>query len=92
MNTDHLIQRVNRVGQFFEAQPDRDQALADAAAHLHRFWAPGVRQEVSRCLREHGGQGLSPFIAEALARHPEALATFVHDLNPSPTQKASTPP
>lgn len=73
MDSHHLLQMTNRIGLFFEAQPDRDQSLADAAAHIRRFWAPGVRQELSRWLHEHDGRGLTPFMAEALGRHPDTL-------------------
>ncbi|XQU69915.1 hypothetical protein OJJOAM_002646 [Cupriavidus sp. H18C1] len=52
MNLDNLVKMANQIGTFFAAMPDRDEALADIATHLRRFWAPPMR----RALLEGGGQ------------------------------------
>jgi formate dehydrogenase subunit delta len=83
MHPDHLIQMANRVGQFFEAQPDRAQALADTAAHIHKFWAPSQRADLANWLHTEGGRDLTPFVHEALSRHPQALQADVRS-NPAP--------
>ena len=38
MKTEHLISMVNRIGQFFQAMPDHDEALEGIAMHVKRFW------------------------------------------------------
>ncbi|WP_373423382.1 formate dehydrogenase subunit delta [Variovorax paradoxus] len=43
-----LIRMVNQMGGFFEAMPDRDDALHDLVLHLKRFWEPRTRRELSR--------------------------------------------
>jgi hypothetical protein len=34
MNLEKLIAMANQIGAFFEAMPDREQAVADVASHL----------------------------------------------------------
>lgn len=71
MTPDHLVSMANQIGRFYEAWPNRDEALDNAAAHLRRFWDPRMR----RTLRDHlegGGAGLEPFMAEAVTTHRES--------------------
>ena len=73
MNIDILIRMVNQIGAFFEAMPDRAEALQGIAQHLKSFWEPRMR----RALLEHvdrGGQGdLSSMVAEAIRLHRQIL-------------------
>lgn len=41
---DPLIRMANQIGAFFEAMPDRAEALENAARHLRGFWAPPMRR------------------------------------------------
>ncbi|WP_311197051.1 formate dehydrogenase subunit delta [Sheuella amnicola] len=61
---------ANRIGDFFEAMPDRDRALHDAIEHLRKFWEPRMRQELRLHVERTNGKGLSPFMTEALSKHP----------------------
>lgn len=79
MEIDTLIHMANRIGAFFEAQPDRDEGLDGVAEHLRRYWEPRMR----RALLAHvdgaappaaGAETLSPFVREAIARHRVGLA------------------
>jgi FdhD protein len=45
MNPDHLIRMANQIGAFFEAMPDREQAVKDVADHLRRTWDPRMRTD-----------------------------------------------
>lgn len=74
MNIDNLLQMANRIGQFFETQPDRSEALEGLAQHLRNFWAPPMRQAVLAHLDSEHGQGLSPIVVEALHIHRETLS------------------
>ncbi|WP_454762996.1 formate dehydrogenase subunit delta [Cupriavidus campinensis] len=74
MHIDNLIKMANQIGGFFEAMPDRDEALADIAGHLKRFWEPRMR----RALLAHvdatdGGEGLDAIVQTAVAQHREKL-------------------
>ena len=66
MNIEHLVKMANQIGSFFEAMPDRRQAVADAAAHIKRSWEPRMRRELIDYVDRQGGAGLSPFVREAM--------------------------
>ncbi|MDH6594136.1 formate dehydrogenase subunit delta [Variovorax sp. TBS-050B] len=74
MHIDHLIRMVNQIGSFFEAMPDRDEALRDLALHLQRFWEPRMRRELLAHLDAAGTDALNPVSAEAIRVHRAMLA------------------
>jgi formate dehydrogenase subunit delta len=69
MNNDNLVRMVNRIGTFFAAMPDRDEALHDAAQHVRRFWEPRMRRQLLAHLDDHAGDGIDAFVLTALRRH-----------------------
>ena len=73
MNTDHLVHMANRIGEFFQAMPDRSEAMEGIATHLKRFWEPRMRQALAAHVEQHGGQGLMPLVREALSLHRAVL-------------------
>ena len=73
MDADNLLRMANRIGHCFEAMPDRPEALRDAAGHVRKFWEPRMRRELLAHLDAHGPEGLTPFVAEAMARHRREL-------------------
>lgn len=74
MDVNHLIRMANQIGSFFEAMPDRPEALAGTVNHLKKFWDPRMRRELLAHIDAHGPGGLSPFVADAVARHRAVLA------------------
>jgi formate dehydrogenase subunit delta len=66
MNIQNLIHMANQIGQFYAAQPNHEEALAGIASHIHKFWAPNMRQEMAQHVAA-GGPGLLPLVQEALA-------------------------
>ena len=50
MNPDTLIKMANQIGAFFEAMPDREQAVKDIASHLRRTWEPRMRVQLLAAL------------------------------------------
>ncbi|MDP2821506.1 MAG: formate dehydrogenase subunit delta [Sulfuritalea sp.] len=46
MSPDTLIRMANQIGAFFEAMPDREQAVKDIANHLRRTWDPRMRTQL----------------------------------------------
>lgn len=66
MDIDNLIHMANRIGEFFEAMPDRDEATEAIAQHLHRFWEPRMRRELLAHVQQQQGRGLSPLVLDAL--------------------------
>ena len=45
MKLDTLIRMANQIGAFFEAMPDREQAVMDIAS-LRRTWDPRMRTQL----------------------------------------------
>jgi formate dehydrogenase subunit delta len=74
MNAQHLVHMANRIGEFFQAMPEHDEALEGIATHIRKFWAPRMRLQLAGHLNEAGGAGLLPIVREALERHASALA------------------
>lgn len=72
MDIHNLVHMANRIGEFFDAMPDRPEALQGIASHLRKFWAPRMRQQLAAHLDEHGGEGLQPIVLEALTLHRQA--------------------
>ncbi len=68
MNVDNLVTMANQIGEFFEAMPDREEALEGIANHIRKFWAPRMRDQLT-AHRSAGGTRLSPIVLEALERH-----------------------
>ena len=68
MKLEKLIVMANQIGAFFEAMPDREQAVADVASHLKRSWEPRMRQQILASLRTADEARLKPLVREALRR------------------------
>jgi len=73
MDIQRLIHMANQIGAFFQAEPDRAVALEGIAAHLKRFWDPRMRKQILTWLDEHGGEGLSEIVAEAIRLNRDKL-------------------
>ena len=74
MNTEHLIEMANQIGDFFASMPDREQALADIAEHIRRFWEPRMRRAILASLdNPAASETMSPIVREALTRARDAL-------------------
>jgi len=77
-NIDHLIQLANRIGDFFEALPDRQEGLDGIADHIRKFWEPRMRTAMLNFLAEHP-EGrtqeaeLSEIAKEAIVQNREML-------------------
>lgn len=73
MDLDNLIVMANRIGAFFEAQPDRDEALAGIAEHVKKFWEPRMRSQILAALATEAGAGLSDIVRTALTTYRATL-------------------
>ncbi|WP_133647866.1 formate dehydrogenase subunit delta [Paraburkholderia flava] len=74
MNDNNLIDMANRIGEFFESLPDRDEAITSIADHIHRFWEPRMRRAILATLDgPPTAIAMSPIVREALLLHREAL-------------------
>jgi formate dehydrogenase subunit delta len=60
----HLVQMANDIGNFFRAEPEREDAIAGIANHIAKFWTKRMRQK----LAAHGEGGLDELPRDALRR------------------------
>lgn len=66
MDIHTLTRMANQIGSFFEAMPDRQEALTGITLHIKRFWEPRMRRELQDCLQQDAATDLSPMVREAL--------------------------
>ncbi len=65
MDIDNLIHMANRIGEFFQAMPDHDEAVDGVTQHLRKFWEPRMRRELLAHLDRAGGSGVHPLVVDA---------------------------
>ncbi len=58
MNIDLLIKMANQIGEFFDGV-SHEQAAADVANHLNRYWEPRMRKQIISYCEERHGAGLT---------------------------------
>lgn len=75
---------ANRIGEFFAALPDHEEARDGIVEHLRKFWEPRMRLR----LLAHVDQGAAPVLSDLVR---EALTQWrgrlVPDASPSPLSK-----
>ena len=74
----NLIRMANRIGQFFDAMPDRPEALEGVANHIHKFWEPRMRIELLDFLErspdgDAGDERLHPLVLQAVTQQRKRL-------------------
>ncbi len=67
MEIGNLIRMANRIGTFFDAMPDRAEAVEGVANHIQKFWEPRMRRELLDFLAQHpdgdaGTEQLHPLV------------------------------
>ena len=68
MNIDNLVSMANQIGEFFDAMPDREEALDGITSHIRKFWAPRMRQQLTAYWADGHHDTFRPIVLEALAR------------------------
>ena len=69
MDIRNLIYMANQIGEFFEAIPDRDEALLGITGHLHNFWEPRMRSQLLGYIDAENGKDLKPIVVSAIRAH-----------------------
>jgi len=69
MDIQNLIHMANQIGSFFEAMPDREEALLGIADHLHNFWEPRMRSQLLNYVDAENGKDLKPIVLSAIRAH-----------------------
>jgi formate dehydrogenase subunit delta len=67
MHIERLIKMANDIGDFFQSEPNRAEAVGGIVNHLKRFWDPRMRRQICEHLRA-GGEGLHELVREAVAQ------------------------
>ena len=73
MDDDNLIRMANRIAEFFDAMPDRAEAIDGVGLHLMKFWEPRMRRALVEHVDREGTAGLHPLVAAALVARRDAL-------------------
>jgi formate dehydrogenase subunit delta len=74
MDADNLVRMANRIGDFFEAMPDRPEALEGIATHLKKFWDPRMRQQFLLVVdADVDTAALKPIVRDAVLAHRSLL-------------------
>lgn len=74
MDGNNLVRMANRIADFFESLPDREEALSEVASHLRKFWDPRMRAQILAMLQTSEAEDMNPLVREALARYRDRLA------------------
>jgi formate dehydrogenase subunit delta len=71
MDEQNLIDMANRIGEFFDSMPDRDEAIDGVADHIRRFWEPRMRRRLLEALDQPDAAGIqmTAIVKEALQKH-----------------------
>ncbi|MEP6885227.1 MAG: formate dehydrogenase subunit delta [Gammaproteobacteria bacterium] len=63
-SADQLVKMANDIGNFFRAEPLREDAIAGIANHIDKFWTKSMRRKITA----HGEAGLDELPRDALRR------------------------
>ena len=69
MPTEHLVKMANQIGAFFEAMPDREEALEGIANHLKKFWEPRMRRDFLARIDAGKVVNVHPLLLAAVQQH-----------------------
>jgi formate dehydrogenase subunit delta len=64
---EHLVKMANDIGNFFRAEPVREDAVAGIANHIAKFWTKRMRSKLAAHL-QNGEAGLDDLPREAFRR------------------------
>ncbi len=77
---EHLAQMANDIGNFFRAQPDREDAIAGIANHIQSYWTLRMREKLFAQIKDDSSS------LDELPR--EALRRLMEQPSPKPDQPA----
>ena len=64
---EHLVQMANDIGNFFRAEPQRQDAIDGIANHINKFWTRRMREKLLEQVK-HGEAQLDELPREALRK------------------------
>ncbi|MVW70891.1 MULTISPECIES: formate dehydrogenase subunit delta [unclassified Bordetella] len=81
MDIANLIRMANRIGDYFAAYPDREEAMEGAATHIQKFWEPRMRVALLDFLAAHEDGQSDDIQLHALMR--DAVVKYQARLTPA---------
>src|SRR5271163_4597565 len=67
-SAEHLVKMANDIGNFFRAEPQREDAIAGIANHIAKFWTRRMREKLNSYVKNDGDAALDELPREALRR------------------------
>lgn len=67
-SAEHLVKMANDIGNFFRAEPQREDAVAGIANHIDKFWTKRMREKIAAHMKQAGDSGLDELPRDALLR------------------------
>ena len=71
MNIEKLIKMANDIGDFFNAETNKDIAAEGVKKHILRSWDPRMRREIIHYFKQDGS-ALSDVVKTAISRLEQA--------------------
>lgn len=75
MDINNLVTMANRIGDFFESMPNKEEAKKEIATHISKFWEPRMRETLISNLDKDSTENLHPAVRDAVKENLEVLAT-----------------
>lgn len=69
--SNQLVQMANDIGNFFRAEPKREDAVAGIVNHMSKYWTRRMRERLIAQVQS-GDQGLDELSREAVRRLAES--------------------
>lgn len=69
MDSEKLIKMANQIGDFFEANPNAEEAKKEIANHLKKFWNSVMIQGIVSHVQSNQGAGLHPKVVDAVRQY-----------------------
>jgi len=63
-----LVKMANDIGDYFRAEPKREDAIAGIANHIVKYWTKRMREKITAHVQQEGDAGLNELPREALRR------------------------
>jgi formate dehydrogenase subunit delta len=73
MDAERIVDLANRIGDFFQAYPDRQEAMDGVAGHIRRYWEPRMRHQLLALVDAGAATGLSDLLAATVKERRAAL-------------------
>jgi formate dehydrogenase subunit delta len=64
---EQLVRMANDIGNFFRAEPQREDAIVGIGNHISKYWTKRMRDKLAAHVR-NGGEALDELPREALLR------------------------